>query len=335
MEMLLETGNNFPDNQSDLPSVENSLSSLENGYPQADSYPHTVRIVEVGPRDGLQREPTPISTDDKVSLIEGLVAAGLKRIQVTSFVHPRLVPQMADAEEVCARLPKRAGVTYSGLALNLKGVERAQKAGLAQVDISVSANDAHSRRNANRSIEEALAEFKEMAKQARTFGMVVRGGIQCAFGYQNADDVQTETVMAIARHHLDLGLDELALADSSGFANPRKLTSLLKSIVLLAEDTPVVLHLHDTRGLGLANVLAAIRCGIVAFDTAFGGLGGCPFIDGATGNIATEDTVYMLEEMGIQTGVNLSRLSQISREYEKKLGQTLPGKVYQLMPEPA
>jgi hydroxymethylglutaryl-CoA lyase len=138
-------------------------------------------------------------------------------------------------------------------------------------------------------------------------------------------------VIAIARHHLDLGVDELALADSSGFANPRGMTSLLNSILPLAEDTPVVLHLHDTRGMGLANVVAALQCGVRTFDTAFGGLGGCPFIDGATGNIATEDTVYMLEEMGIDTGVNLDRLSQISRQYEKKLGQALPGKVYQLM----
>lgn len=293
-------------------------------------FPNQVKIIEVGPRDGLQREPTPISTDDKVSLIEGLIAAGLKHIQVTSFVHPKYVPQMADAEEVCARIPKRADVTYSGLALNLKGVERANAAGLAQVDISVSASDAHSRRNANRSIEEALAEFKEMYDLARAYGMVIRGGVQCAFGYQTAADVRPETVREIARHHLKLGVDQLALADSSGFANPSSMTSLLKSIMPLAEATPVILHLHDTRGLGLANVMAALQCGISAFDTAFGGLGGCPFIDGATGNIATEDTVYMLEEMGIQTGVNLNRLSQISRQYEKKLGQPLPGKVYQL-----
>ncbi|UCG25196.1 MAG: hydroxymethylglutaryl-CoA lyase [Chloroflexota bacterium] len=309
--MTSETVNNRSDNTGDLPK--------------------TVSIVEVGPRDGLQREPTPISTDDKVSLIEGLVAPGLKRIQVTSFVHPKYVPQMADAEEVCRRLPEKSDVVYSGLALNLKGVERAHAAGLAQVDISVSASDAHSRRNANRSIEEALAEFKEMYDLAREHGIVVRGGIQCAFGYQKADDVHSETVISLARHHLDLGVDELVLADSSGFANPSKMTSLLKRVISLAKPTPVVLHLHDTRGMGLANVLAGLQCGVSAFDTAFGGLGGCPFIDGATGNIATEDTVYMLEEMGIQTGVNLRRLSRISRHYEQKLGQALPGKLYQLM----
>jgi hydroxymethylglutaryl-CoA lyase len=295
------------------------------------TYPTQVEIIEVGPRDGLQREPTPISTDEKVTLIEDLIGAGLKRIQVTSFVHPKYVPQMADAEEVCASIPKRSGVVYSGLALNLRGVERAQKAGLAQVDISVSASDAHSQRNANRSIEEALAEFKEMSALAWSFGMAVRGGIQCAFGYQRPDDVSPDKVVDIAQHHLDLGVDELALADSSGFANPRAMTALLKVVVPLAGDTPVILHLHDTRGMGLANVLAALGNGVRHFDTAFGGLGGCPFIDGATGNIATEDTVYMLEGMGIQTGINLRRLSQISRRFAEKLGQDLPGKVYELM----
>lgn len=300
-------------------------------FESENNLPSDVIIVEVGPRDGLQREPTLISTDDKVSLIESLVFAGLKHIQVTSFVHPRLVPQMADAEELCARVPKKADVVYSGLALNLKGVERARAAGLAQVDISVSASDAHSRRNANRSLAEALDEFKAMYDLARHSGMVVRGGIQCTFGYQRSDDVRSETVIEIARHHLDLGVDQLALADSSGFANPRGMTALLDQIMPLAGDTPVVLHLHDTRGMGLANVVTALNCGVRMFDTAFGGLGGCPFIDGATGNIATEDTVYMLEEMGIQTGIDLDRLSTISRQFEVRLGQTLPGKMYRLI----
>lgn len=294
------------------------------------SYPDRVAIIEVGPRDGLQREEQLISLDEKVDLIKNLVAAGLKRIQVTSFVHPKLVPQMADAEELCHRIPRHPDVIYSGLALNLKGVERAWKAKLNHIDISVSASDAHSRRNANRSTDEALAEFKVMYEQARSYDMVVRGGIQCAFGYQRADDVWPQTVVDIARHHLELGVDELALADSSGFANPHDLTSLLKTIVPLAGKTPVVLHLHDTRGMGLANVLAALPVGVRHFDTAFGGLGGCPFIEGATGNIATEDTVYMLEAMGIKTGINLEKIGQISREFEQRLSRPLPGKLYQL-----
>ncbi len=301
----------------------------DNGNPDS-GYPDSVTIIEVGPRDGLQREEQLISVDEKVDLIIRLIAAGIRRIQVTSFVHPRLVPQMADAEELCALIPRQPNVIYSGLALNLKGVERAWQAKLNHIDISVSASDAHSRRNANRSIKEALAEFEAMVELARAHQMKVRGGIQCAFGYQSANDVQTETVVELARHHLELGVDELALADSSGFANPHELADLLNRIVPLAGKTPIILHLHDTRGMGLANVLAALPLGVRHFDTAFGGLGGCPFIDGATGNIATEDTVYMLEAMGIKTGISLDQLSQISRTFEQRLSRPLPGKIYQL-----
>jgi hydroxymethylglutaryl-CoA lyase len=297
-----------------------------------NTYPNQVEIIEVGPRDGLQREKTLISPREKVALIEALVAAGIRRIQVTSFVHPKLVPQMADAEEVCANLSYQDGVIYSGLALNLKGVERAQNAGLHHVDISVSASDAHSRHNANRSMEEALVEFKKMYELTRVNGMMVRGGIQCAFGYLRPSDVDPHAVIDLARHHLDLGVDELALADSSGLANPRQMTKMLESIVPLAGETPLMLHLHDTRGMGLANVLAGLRCGIRFFDTAFGGLGGCPFIQGATGNIPTEDTVHMLHEMGIETGVDLGQVSRISRQFEHRLSKgSLPGKLYQLI----
>jgi hydroxymethylglutaryl-CoA lyase len=278
----------------------------------------------------LQRESTPITTQEKVELIEALVGAGLKRIQITSFVHPKLVPQMADAESVCAQLTRYPNVIYSGLALNLRGVERARDAGLTHIDISVSASDVHSRRNANRSVTDALAEFKEMFSFARTSNMFIRGGIQCVFGYLGPSDVDLRTVADIAHHHLELGVDELALADSAGFANPETMEQLLATILPIANDTPVVLHLHDTRGMGLANVAAALRQGIRQFDTAFGGLGGCPFIDGAAGNIATEDTVYMLEQMGIDTGINLDRLSAISRDIELRLNKPLPGKLYSL-----
>jgi hydroxymethylglutaryl-CoA lyase len=181
-------------------------------------------------------------------------------------------------------------------------------------------------------VEQALIEFKSMYDQARTGGMFVRGGIQCAFGYLQPGDVQPDTVLEIARHHLALGVDALALADSSGLANPRQIREMLRSVMALAGDTPVMLHLHDTRGMGLANVLAALGCGVRHFDTAFGGLGGCPFIDGASGNIPTEDTVYMLHEMGIETGVDLSVVGRISRRFERLLGKdSLPGKLYPLV----
>lgn len=298
--------------------------------------PQTVEIVEVGPRDGLQREETILSVAEKVTLVEQLIDAGLRRIQVTSFVHPRYVPQMADAEEVCARLPRRPDVSYSGLALNLKGVERAYDAGLRAIDISVSASDAHSRRNANRSLQEALREFDQMYRRAREAGMHVRAGIQCAFGYQTPEDVTPEQVLAIAEHYMELGVDEIALADSSGLANPMQMTALLQSLTAVTRAVPLIMHLHDTRGMGLANVMAALHCGVRIFDTAVGGLGGCPFIEGATGNIATEDTVHMLHQMGIDTGVDLQRLSAVARGLEKRLGKKqLPGKLYALLAPPA
>jgi hydroxymethylglutaryl-CoA lyase len=298
-----------------------------------NDFPSRVEIVEVGPRDGLQREPILVTAEQKVALIDALVEAGLKRIQVTSFVHPRLVPQMADAEEVCAMLSPYSDVRYSGLALNLKGIDRAQQAGISTIDMSVSASNAHSLRNANRNIQEAVAEYDTMYDRARSYNMTVRGGIQCAFGYQQPSDVDTQTIIRIADHFLnDLGVDELALADSSGLANPIQLSNLLDTILPMTDGKPIILHLHDTRGMGLANVLTALQKGVHTFDTSFGGLGGCPFIDGATGNIATEDTVHMLHQMGIETGIDIVKLATIAKDLEKLLGKTsLPGKLSNLL----
>jgi hydroxymethylglutaryl-CoA lyase len=295
-------------------------------------HPSQVEIIEVGPRDGLQREEIWVPTEEKVALIEALGAAGIRRIQVASFVHPELVPQMADAEKVCVSLSGRDGVIYSGLALNLQGVQRAQSAGLSHIDISISANEEHSRRNLNRSLDEALAEFAMMHEKARSSGMTIRGAIQCAFGYLRPGDVQPDVVIDMASRFLDLGVDELALADSSGLANPQQMTDMLQSIIPLAGKTPVMLHLHDTRGMGLANVLAALRSGVRHFDTSFGGLGGCPFIKGAAGNIPTEDTINMLHDMGIETGVDVRQVAYVSRQMEQRLGKaSLPGKLYALL----
>ena len=298
-----------------------------------EKLPTRVEIIEVGPRDGLQRESLIIPVEQKINLINALVDAGLKRIQVTSFVHPRLVPQMADAEAVCAHLTPYEDVKYSGLALNLKGIDRAYQAGIRDIDMSVSASEPHSQRNANRSIAQALAEYDVMFEKARAYAMTIRGGIQCAFGYQDAHDVDPAVVVNIAHHFLnDLGVDELALADSSGLANPMQIQAMLAQIVPLAGEKPIILHLQDTRGMGSANVLAALLSGVTCFDTSFGGLGGCPFIDGATGNIATEDTVYMLEQMGIQTGIDVRKVSSIAQFYAQHLGEkSLSGKIYPLM----
>ena len=289
-----------------------------------------VEITEVGPRDGLQREQTPISTDDKIRMINALVAAGIRSIQVTSFVHPKYVPQMADAEAVCRGIDKQDGVIYSGLVLNPRGLERAADARLTHVDMSISASDSHSRKNTNVSLDEARANFKAMVKSADQMGMTVRAGIQCAFGYYEPDVTQA-LVLDIAKHHLDLGVAALALADSTGMANPRQIKAMLTALHPIASEKPVVLHLHDTRGMGLANVTAALEAGCTRFDTAFGGMGGCNFIPEALGNIATEDTVNMLHAMGYETGIDIAQVAAVSKLLQDRIGQQLPGKLYQLV----
>lgn len=304
------------------------MGSLWNNLLQEGRSVARVEIIEVGPRDGLQSESKFIPTDTKVALIEALVQAGVTRIQVTSFVHPKLVPQMSDAEEVCRRIDRKPGVAYSGLVLNMKGLERAHAAGLSYVDMSVSASETHSRKNANRSLPQALEGFAAMVARAREYDMTVRGGIQCAFGCVYEGPVDPARVTDIAEHHLALGIDELALADSTGMASPLQVYKLMQRLRPLVGAIPLILHLHDTRGLGLVNVLAALECGVTHFDTAFGGLGGCPFIKGATGNIGTEDTLYMLEEMGIPTGIERRKVAECSRTLEGFLGRQFPGKMH-------
>lgn len=292
--------------------------------------PPFAQIVEVGPRDGIQTREKFVPTAMKVALIRQLAESGIKRIQVTSFVHPKLVPQMADAEEVCANLPQIDGVQYNGLVLNRRGLERAHQAGLAHVDMGVPASETLSRKNANSSIEEGMVRMAEMIKKAREWGMKVRAGVQTAFGCVYEGSIEQEKVVNLSRRFLAMGVDELLLADSAGLGNPDQIRRTLAEIRPLAGEVPIVMHLHDTRGMGLANCLAALKSGVAMFDTSFGGLGGCPFIKGAKGNIATEDTVNMMHEMGINTGVDISKVSKVAREYEQFFGEALPGKIYQL-----
>ena len=292
--------------------------------------PARADIVEVGLRDGFQTLQQVIPVEKKLEIIGRLIEAGVKDIQVTSFVHPERVPQMADAEELCARLRKVEGVTYSGLALNVKGVERAQAAGLKVVDMGVAATESMSQRNAGCSVDEALARQEEMVRQARAADMQVRAGIQVAFGCAYEGEVPQERVLELVQRTLAMDIDELSLADSTGMANPLQVEKMIKAVRPLAGDTPIVLHLHDTRGMGLANVYAALRQGVTRFDTAFGGLGGCPFIEGATGNVATEDTLYMLKEVGVETDIDISGIAEISRKLESLLDTSLPAKVHHL-----
>ncbi len=289
-----------------------------------------VILEEQGLRDGLQNLAQVIPTAQKLSWIDQLVAAGIKRIQVASFVHPRLVPQMADAEALCAALVKQKGVVYSGLVLNLKGVERGIAAGLDHLACSISASDTHSRKNARKSLEEAKIAFGSMVKLAQQNGVKVRGGIQCAFGCRFEGTIDPQGVLDMVKHHLDHGVDEIALADSTGMANPNDLGALMTEVINLAGSVPVMLHLHNTESKGLANVYAALLSGVRHFDTAFGGLGGCPFIKSASGNIATEDTAHLLHQMRYSTGIDIAQVAQVSRAVEQVLQHPLPGQMYQL-----
>lgn len=292
--------------------------------------PRFAEIVEVGPRDGIQTREQFVPTEMKIDMIRKLAESGIKRIQVTSFVHPKLVPQMADAEAVCAGLPHIPGVQYNGLVLNMRGLERAYKAGLTAVDMGVPASETLSQKNANSSIEEGMARMEAMVKQAREWGMIVRAGVQTAFGCVYEGKVERGKVISLSRRFLAMGIDELSVADSAGLGNPDQIRRTVQELLPLAGDVPIVLHLHDTRGMGMANCLAALKSGITMFDTSFGGLGGCPFIKGAKGNIPTEDTVNMMHEMGIETGVDVGKVSAVAREYEAFFGEELPGKIYQL-----
>lgn len=291
----------------------------------------SIIIEEQGLRDGLQNLPRILPLDMKLDFIRRLVDAGMRRIQVTSFVHPKWVPAMADAEELCSVLSPQTGVEFSALVLNNKGVERAVSAGIQYVAASISASDAHSRKNANKSLEDAKKEFREMTALARQHHLVVRGGLQCVFGCRYEGAINEELIYDMTKHHLDCGVQEMAFADSTGMGNPLQMKRMLPRLLELCGNVPITLHLHNTENKGYANVVAALETGIKQFDTAYGGLGGCPFIQGATGNIATEDTVHMLHQMGYTTGIDLQQVAAISRDMQDWLGTPLPGLMYSLL----
>jgi hydroxymethylglutaryl-CoA lyase len=298
---------------------------------EVPTVPMEVNLVEVGLRDGIQREEKFIPTEMKVEYASLLADAGLKNIQVSSFVNPKIVPQMADAAEVFARLPKRDDVTFSALVLNMKGVERAIAAGVKQLEMGVPASETLARKNANTTVEDGIVETAEMVKMAREHGVKVRVGVQVAFGCAYEGKIEQAKVVSMARRFLAMGIDELSLADSAGLGNPQLIRRVVQEVLPLAGSVPVVLHLHDTRGQGLANLLSALKSGVTMFDTSFGGLGGCPFIQTAKGNVATEDTANMLHEMGIQTGVDLKKIGALSRRMEEFLGKELPAKMHKLI----
>jgi hydroxymethylglutaryl-CoA lyase len=294
--------------------------------------PRQVAITEVGPRDGLQLEVRQVPTDQKVALIAGLVRAGLKAIQTASFVHPLKVPQMADAEALIDLLPLDDGVQYSALTLNHQGVLRALQTSIPWIEISAAASDSHSRVNTGLPLDLIGAEVDKMMNSALKAGRKVRASIQCTFGCAEDEPIPDERILKLSETLLSYGIHQLVLADTTGMAAPLKIKHLLNALLPMAAGVPVGLHLHDTRGLGLVNVMAGIEMGISYFDTSLGGLGGCPFVPGAAGNIATEDTVYLMDTLGIQTGIEIAEVACWSHRLSRFFGRTLQGKIYRLHP---
>ncbi|MBK8013766.1 MAG: hydroxymethylglutaryl-CoA lyase [Deltaproteobacteria bacterium] len=288
-----------------------------------------VTLYEVGLRDGLQNEPAFVPTDDKLVLARMLADAGLTRIELTSFVSPRWIPQLADHERVAHDAERRPGVQYSALVPNRRGLDGARRAHLDEVAIFLSATETHTQRNINKSISEALAVLSEVSACAIAAGIRVRGYISVVFGCPYEGAVATARVHALVRSLLDMGVFEVSLGDTIGVGNPRQVKNLVRSLLTEVSPDRLALHLHDTRGTALANVVSGLDEGIRTFDTSFGGLGGCPYAPGAAGNLATEDLVYLLDGMGCPCSVDLDRLILASLHVTELIGRSLPSKVLQ------
>jgi len=290
--------------------------------------PPEVSIYEVSPRDGLQNESAQVPTHAKVRLIEALVDAGLRRVEVTSFVSAKWVPQMSDADQVAQMIERRPGVTYSALCPNGRGLERALAARMDEVAVFVSASETHNRKNVNKTVAATLKAFEEVIGPARAEGLSVRAYVSTVWGCPYEGEVAPEAALAIARELLDRGCYQVSLGDTIGVGTPVQTQRILD--VFLREVAPerLALHLHDTRGTALANVLVGLEMGITSFDASVGGLGGCPYAPGAAGNLATEDLVYTLSGMGIGTGVDLEALWEAGQVAEAVVGRALPGKVH-------
>lgn len=286
----------------------------------------TVEICEVSPRDGLQNESALISVSDKVELVERAVRAGARRIEVTSFVHPKKVPQMADAEEVMGALPRRGGVKYGALVLNARGLERALATGVDEINIVVVATDTFSGRNQGMSTAQACLESVNLVAEARSAGIMSTVTIAAAFGCPFEGEVAPDRLRDVVERVIDSGLDELALADTIGVAVPADITKRVTlARAVTGTELPLRLHLHDTRHTGVANAVAAVEAGVTVLDASIGGTGGCPFAPNATGNVATDDLVYLFDRMGIATGLDLETVVEATAWLEERLGKRLPG----------
>ena len=294
-----------------------------------DRSPVDVSVYEVSLRDGLQNERATVPLRGKIRLLDALVASGLKRIEITSFVSPKWIPQLADADDLAEHVKPPPGVSFSALCPNAKGLERARAGGIGEIAVFLSVSETHNKKNVNKTVADTLAAFEETIGPAREAGMRVRGYLSTVWGCPYEGDVDPKKALAIARKLVDMGVYQVSLGDTIGVGTPRQTERILEMVLAEIPREKIAMHMHDTRGTALANVLVGLELGVRDFDASVGGLGGCPYAPGAAGNLATEDLVFMLHGMGVKTGVDLERLWEAGKVAESIVGRPLPGKVHQ------
>lgn len=287
------------------------------------NWPNHVTIKEVGPRDGLQNEKTAIATEDKIAWINQLSKTGLTYIEITSFVHPKWIPQLADALEVAAGIERAPGVTYAALVPNQKGLENALTTQVDEISVFMSASETHNQKNINKSISDTFPVLTAVVQEAKRAKKTVRGYLSTVFGCPYEGEVSIEQVAAISERLFEMGVDELSLGDTIGVATPRQVEAVLNSLLKRFPKEKLSMHFHDTRGTALANVLLSLEMGITTFDSSLGGLGGCPYAPGASGNVATDDLLYMFNGMDIATGIDAGRLTEAALFIQNKIGRAL------------
>lgn len=291
------------------------------------AYPRKIEVTEVGPRDGLQAEKNFVPTEAKIALINRLIDAGIPRIEATSFVSPKAIPQLADAAEVMKGIDRSKGTKIATLVPNARGAIRAAECEVDEMVVFVSASESHNQKNVNRSVEESLKGFEEVARIAEDAKIPVHGAIATSFGCPFEGDVPVENVVKVAKFYQDVGFHGLSFGDTTGMATPLLVRERVQAVRDAAPKLDMILHFHNTRGIGLANVMAGLDEGVDKYESSFAGIGGCPFAPKATGNICTEDLVYLLHEMGLETGVDLRKLMGIACDVEEVVGRELPGQV--------
>ncbi|AMA52511.1 hydroxymethylglutaryl-CoA lyase [Bacillus inaquosorum] len=294
------------------------------------SYPKKVKIKEVGPRDGLQNEPEWIATEDKIAWINQLSQTGLSYIEITSFVHPKWIPALRDAIDVAKGIDRVKGVTYAALVPNQKGLENALEGGIDEACVFMSASETHNRKNINKSTSETLQILKQVNDDAKKANLTTRAYLSTVFGCPYEKNVPIEQVIRLSEALFEFGISELSLGDTIGAANPAQVETVLEALLARFPANQIALHFHDTRGTALANMVTALQMGITVFDGSAGGLGGCPYAPGSSGNAATEDIVYMLEQMDIKTNIKLDKLLSAAKWIEEKMGKQLPSRNLQV-----